>query len=67
MDCTYKRVGRVGWMEWVDGGGGWGGWKAGGGPHPPIGLFGVAMSPRSAAYRPRQDWSALRDVSPTQG
>ena len=27
----------------------------------------VAMSPRSAGHRPRQDWRALRDVSPTQG
>ena len=34
---------------------------------PPIGLFGVAMSLRSASHRPRQDWRALRDVSPTQG
>ena len=25
------------------------------------------MSPRSASHRPRQDWRALRDVSPTQG
>ena len=32
-----------------------------------IGLFGVAMSPRSASHRPRHDWRALRDVSPTQG
>ena len=32
---------------------GWvGGWEAGGGLHRPIGLFGVAMSPRSASYRP---------------
>ena len=31
------------------------------------GLFGVAMSPRSASHRPRHDWRALRDVSPTQG
>ena len=27
-------------------GGGGGGWEAGGGLHYPIGLFGVAMSPR---------------------
>ena len=33
----------------------------------PTGLFGVAMSPRSASHRPRHDWRALRDVSPTQG
>ena len=25
------------------------------------------MSPRSASHRPRQDWRALRDASPTQG
>ena len=48
--------------------GGGGGWEAGGGLHRPTGLFGVAMSPRSAShYRPRHDWRALRDVSPTQG
>ena len=34
---------------------------------PSNGLFGVAMSPRSVSHRPRQDWRALRDVSPTQG
>ena len=45
MDCTYKGVGgREG------GGGGW--WEVGGGLHHPIGLFGVAMSPRSASHRP---------------
>ena len=48
-------------------GGEWGRWEAGGGLYPPTGLFGVAMSPRSASHRPRQDWRALRDVSPTQG
>ena len=59
----YKRVG--GWEEgWVGGGGGC---EAGGGLYLPIGLFGVAMSPRSASHRPRQDWRVLRDVSPTQG
>ena len=47
--------------------GGGGGWEAGGGLHHPIGLFGVAMSPRSASHRHRHDWRALRDVSPTQG
>ena len=49
------------------GGVGGGGWEAGGGLCLPIGLFGVAMSSRSAGHRPRQDWRALRDVSPTQG
>ena len=47
--------------------GGEGGWEARGELYLPIGLFGVAMSPRSASHRPRQDWRALRDVSPTQG
>ena len=46
--------------------GGGGGWEAGGELYLPIGLFGVAMSPRSANHRPRQDWRALRDISPTQ-
>ena len=45
MDCTYKGMG-----GWVGGGGG--GWEAGGGLHRPIGLFEVAMSPRSASHRP---------------
>ena len=70
----YKGVG-----GWEGGGvGGGGGWEAGGGLHrptglfagvamSPTGLFGVAMSPRSASHRPRHDWRALRDVSPTQG
>ena len=62
-------VGRWGgWRGWVGGGvGGGGGWEAGGGLHCPTGLFGVAMSPRNASHRPRHDWRALRDVSPTQG
>ena len=38
---------------------GGGGWEAGGGLHRPIGLFGVAMSPRSASHRPRHHWRAL--------
>ena len=63
MDCTYKGVGGRGW----GGVGGGGGWEAGGGLYLPIGLFGVAMSLRSAGHRPRQDWRDLRDVSPTQG
>ena len=42
-------------------------WEAGGRLNLPIGLFVVAMSPRSASHRPRQDWRALRDISPTQG
>ena len=43
----YKRVG--GW-EGVGGGGGK--WEVGGGLHRPIGLFGVAMSPRTTSHRP---------------
>ena len=35
--------------------------------YTPIGPFGVAMSPISASHGPRQDWRALRGVSPTQG
>ena len=46
--------------------GGGGGMEAGGRSNPPIGLSGVAMSPRSAIRRLRQDWRAFRDVSPTQ-
>ena len=50
---------------WEGGGvGGGGKWEARGGLTPPLGLFGVAMSPRSTGHRPRQDWRALRDVSP---
>ena len=36
-------------------GGGWRGWEAGGELNPPNGPFGVAMCPRSASHRPRQD------------
>ena len=49
-------------MGWVEGK-----WEAGGGLYLSLGLFGVAMSPRNASHRPRHDWRALRDVSPTQG
>ena len=45
--------------------GGGGGWEAGGGLHHPTGLFGVTMSPRSASHRPRHDWRALSEGSPT--
>ena len=47
----YKGVG--GWEGGRVGGGG--GWEAGGGLNPPTGPFGVAMCPRSAGHRPRQD------------
>ena len=50
MDCMYKGVGGQ------EGGGGW--WEAGGGLHHPIGLFGVAMSPRTTSHRPRHGWRA---------
>ena len=33
--------------------GGGGGWEAGGGLNPSLGLFGLAMGPRSASYRPK--------------
>ena len=46
---------------------GGGRWEARGRLYLPIGLFGVAMSPRSASHRPRLAWRALRDISPTQG
>ena len=57
----------VGWVEGGGGVGGGDGWEAGGRLHCPIGLFGVAISPRRASSRPRHDWRALRDVLPTQG
>ena len=31
--------------------GGGGGWEAGGGLNDPLGLFGLAMSPKSASHR----------------
>ena len=41
---------------WEGGGvGGGGGWEAGDRLNPPTGPFGVAMCPRSASHRPRQD------------
>ena len=49
------------------------GWVLGAGRKPEAGYtvqldcIGVAMSPRNASHRPRHDWRALRDVSPTQG
>ena len=36
--------------EGVDGGGGW---EASGELNPPLGLFGLAMSPTSASHRPK--------------
>ena len=49
----YKGVGEWegvgGWEGWV------GRWEAGGGLNSPTGPFGVAMCPRSAGHRPRQD------------
>ena len=40
---------------WAGGGGvgGVGGWEAGGGLSPPLGLFGLAMSSRSASHSPK--------------
>ena len=40
MDCMYR--------EWA-GGREWGEWETGGELHLPIGLFGVAMSPRTTS------------------
>ena len=59
-----------------EGVGGWEevGWVKGAGGKPEAGyttqldcLEYVAMNPRSVSHRPRQDWRALRDVSPIQG
>ena len=37
--------------------GGEGGWEVGGRLNPPLGLFGLAMGPRSANYRPEMlEW-----------
>ena len=33
--------------------GGGGGWEVAGGLNPPLGLPGLAMSPRSASHRPK--------------
>ena len=52
-------VGRRGVVGWEGGGAGGGGWEAEGGLYLSIGLFGVAMNPRSASHRRRQDWRAL--------
>ena len=56
MDCTFKGFGGQEGGEEVGGGGGR--WEAEGGLHRPIGLFGVAMSPRTTGHRPRQAWRA---------
>ena len=53
MYCTYKGVG------------GGDSWESG--LYLPVGPFGVAMSPRTASYKPRQAWGALRDAPLTQG
>ena len=42
-----------GWVGGRGGAGGGGGWEAGGGPNHPLGLLGLAMSPRSARHRPK--------------
>ena len=60
MDCMYKGMGG---RERSGGGG----WDAGGSLYLPIGLFAVAMSPRTTSHRPRQAWRALRVSSLTQG
>ena len=45
--------------------GGRGGWEVRDSFYLPIGLFGVAMSPRTISHRPKQAWRALRDASLT--
>ena len=35
------------------GAGGGGGWEVGGRLNPPLGLFGLAIGPRSASHRPK--------------
>ena len=47
MSGMYKEVGE---WEGVEVGGG-GGWAVGVGLYPPLGLFGLAISPRSASHR----------------
>ena len=58
MDCTYK-----GW--WGQAGGGGGGWEAGGGLYHPIGLFGVAMSPKSARHRLEKPGGPMKRLTNT--
>ena len=40
-----------------------GGWEAGGRLNPPLGLFGLAMGPRSASHRLKHARMALIDIS----
>ena len=55
-------------MIGVGGVSGRGGWAARGRLKPPLGLFGLAMSPRSTSHRPMQTCSeGLRDVSLSMG
>ena len=50
---------------WVGGGGvgGRGGWEARGGLNLPLGLFALAMGPRSASHRPKHAWM-VKEMSP---
>ena len=54
---------------WVGegGAGGGGGWEARGRLNPPIKLFGLAISPRSASHRPQTCFNGVRDVSLSLG
>ena len=62
MGGTCKGVG--GWEgDGWDGGGG--GWAPGGGLNLPLGLFGLAMSPRSASHRPNMLRRAKRRLTTT--
>ena len=42
-----------GWSGWRGGAGRGGGWEAGGRSNPQLGLFELAMSPRSASHMPK--------------
>ena len=49
------------------GAGGGGEWVAAAGLNSPLGLFGLAMIPRSASHRPKHTYvDGLRDVSLSQ-
>ena len=58
MDGTLWRVGR---REGSEVGGGEG-WAAGGGFSPPLGLFRLAMGPRSASHMPKMIREPKRNV-----
>ena len=53
---------RGGWLGKGEVGSG-GGWAAGGWLKPPLGPFGLAMSPRSVSHRFKHVQEGLRDAS----